>query len=199
MENGISYGGSYADSGISLPDSPLDDYIYAVVDSYQSSARSLWRCAEYVWKLYEECGMYEKRFTETLIENIHVQRDTLYHWRKAWDLRVKLLELDPLIDFGSLTITHFYQAADFVQENGLEWVKDFLETAAVEGWSSRALAGEMRMATGSDGTLPWLMNGLGKVLHKLQELYSSSEYSGLSEDQRERLRQALRLIEDLVK
>lgn len=199
MEMGIKYSNDYADSGVSVPDNPLDDYIYAVIDSYQSSARSLWRCAEYVWKLYDECGLYEKRFTETLVENIHVQRDTLYHWRKAWDLRKRLLDEDPLIDFGSLTITHFYQAADFVQDNGLEWVKDFLETAASEGWSSRQLAGEMRMATGTEGTLPWLMSGLGKVLHKLQELYGSSEYSGLSEDQRERLRQALRIIEEIVK
>lgn len=191
--------GDYADSGVSVPDIALDNYIFAVIESYQSSARSLWKCAEYVWKLYDECGMYERRFTETIIDAIHVQRDTLYHWRKAWDLRTEILKLDPAFDFGPLTITHFYHASDFVLEQGIEWVKDILETASAEGWSSRQLSGEMKMATSDQGTLPWILSGLQKVLGKLQELYGSSEYAGLTDEKREKLRVALRLIEELIK
>lgn len=199
MENGFDGSGNYADSGLVVPSVALDDYVAVVIQSYQSSARSLWQCAEYVWKLYDECGMYEQKFTETLVDALHIQRDTLYHWRKAWDLRLGILDLNPSFDFTGLTITHFYQAADFVAENGLEWVMEFIETAQIEGWSSRILAGEMRMAKGEDGTLPWLLNGLGKVLGKLQELYGSSEYAGLRDDQREKLRVAVSLLEDVIK
>ena len=199
MENSIDGNGYYADSSISVPSIAVDDYVAVVIDSYNSSARSLWQCAEYVWKLYDECGMYEQKFTETLIDVLHIQRDTLYHWRKAWDLKLGILEIEPGFNFDGLTITHFYHASDYVSEHGVDWVMNFLETARKDGWSSRTLSGEMRMATNDEGTLPWIISGINKVLHKLQEIYGSSEYAGLSETKREKLRTAVRILEELTK
>ena len=127
------------------------------------------------------------------------QRDTLYHWRKAWDLKLGILEIEPGFNFDGLTITHFYHASDYVSEHGVDWVMNFLETARKDGWSSRTLSGEMRMATNDEGTLPWIISGINKVLHKLQEIYGSSEYAGLSETKREKLRTAVRILEELTK
>ncbi len=192
-------GNSYSNAGVDIPVAQVDNLTVSVINSYQSSAQSLWDCAMYTWELFDKCGLYERSFTETLCNTLAIHRDTLYHWRKAWDLRQKITGLYPNFDFGKLTISHFYHAADFVPDMGLEWVAEFLETASNENWSTRALDGEMRMSHSDKGTLPWIMTGLEKLLNKLHEIYGSSEYAGLSDDQREKLRRALDLLQDILK
>lgn len=172
-----------------VPDT-LDDYIFKIVDAYKASTKSLWECSRQVYNLYEMYGMYEHEFTAKLCDALSVQRDTIYHWRKAWDLRKQISETYPNFDFAPFSISHFYNGYDYLHM-GLDWVKDFLETAGQEAWSVRKLSAEMQMATDDSGTLPWLLKKIDIVLSRLEKLFGASEYSGLMDEDREKLKKAI--------
>lgn len=192
-------GGDYASLDLGIPTDQVDSLVANVIDAYQSSSRSLWQCAEYTWRLFDSYGLYERQFTEQLCSALAVQRDTLYHWRKAWDLRVEISEAFPNFIFDGLSISHFYAAADYVDLMGIEWVSEWLATAQEDNWSTRKLSVEMEQATDDSGTFSWLKKKLGIVLSRLEKLYSMSDYSGLSDDKRQKLKDALDLIQDIVK
>lgn len=174
----------------------MEDVIFRIVDAYKASTGSLWSCAADTHLLYEAHGMYEREFTAKLCEALSVQRDTIYHWRKAWELRKQISETYPNFDFAPFNISHFYRAYDFLYM-GLDWVVDFLETAGQEAWSVRKLAAEMEMATDDSGTLPWLLRKIDGVVNKLEKLLGASEYSGLSDGDRERLKNAINALYEI--
>ena len=188
----------YSDLGLGIPVDQVDSLVYKVIDSYQTSSKSLWKCAEYTWQLFDECGLYERRFTETLVNALSVQKDTIYHWRKAWDLRLSVLAKDPDFDVDGLSITHFYGAADFIERIGVEWVMDWLASAQEESWSSRKLAAEMDMATNDSGTAPWLYRKITKVTTKLERIWQDSEFSGLPDHKREKLQRIINMLKEIV-
>ena len=179
--------------------SEQDELILNVINAYQSSNKSLWECAENTWKLFENHGLYERDFTETLVNSLGVQKDTIYHWRKAWDLRLKVLEASPNFLFDGLSISHFYHAADFVNDMGIDWVLEWLAEAQADGWSSRKLAAELDMATNESGTANWLYSRLSKVALRLERLYADSEMSGLPDWKRRKLRDAIFTLQDVIR
>lgn len=181
-----------ASSGPVLQD--IDTIILKVIKAYDQSARSLWECAEYTWLLFEEHGMYERQFTNTLCAELAVNRDTLYHWRKAWDLKLRIPET-----FPNLTISHYYHCSDYLDRMGEEVIRDLLQTANEEKWPVRKLSGELEMANDDSGTLIWIRRKLGMVLSRLERIYGSSDYSGLSDDKRRKLKDALDLIHEILK
>lgn len=164
-----------------------------VVESYKSSARSLWKCAEITWQLFQEHGMYEQQFTASLCDRLSVNKDTIYHWRKAWDLRQRVGYFD------GLTISHYYHAADFQDKMEDDVLQEFLEAAADAKMSIRSFAHEIEMANNDSGTLPWLRRRLKTLLVKIESLYHSSESTGLSDYKRDRLKEAIKIIEEVVK
>ena len=187
-----SSGYNSASGGLVLQD--IDTIIRQVIDAYNQSSHSLWQCAEYTYKLFEEHGMYERHFTDALCTELAVNRDTLYHWRKAWDLKLRISET-----FPNLTISHYYHCADYLDRMGEEVIHDLLQTANEEKWSVRKLSAEVEMANDESGTLPWLKKKLGIVLARLEKIYGSSDYSGLSDDKRKKLKVALDLICEILK
>ena len=194
-----SSGGSYANPDIGIPTGEVDALVRRVVDSYNYSSRSLWECAKYTWELFNYYGMYERTFTESLTGLLAINRDTIYHWRKAYDLRVRISEAYPNFDHSGLSISHYYNSADYVERMGIDWVVEFMVTAQDEAWSSRKLSAEMEMATDESGTITWLQKKLNLLSARLEKLYGASEYSGLSDDKRMKLRQAMELIHQIIK
>lgn len=173
--------------------------IESVIAEHQQANKSLWKCAEYVGRLYAEYGVYERDFTAALVTGLGVQADTLYHWRKAWELLQTVLEAFPKFELGGLSISHFYHAADYVDRMGVEWVYDWLVVARESGFSSRRLAAEMGTACDDSGTAGWLYTRLDRVYQRLGKLYSSAEQAGLPEHKRRRLRRVCLLLADIVK
>lgn len=191
-------GNGYADIDLDIPIDPVNDLVYRVIESYQSSAKSLWQCAEYTWSLFNGYGLYERYFTDTLSQTLAVQKDTLYHWRKAWDLRLKILEALPDFNFSGLSITHFYHSADYVDRMGVEWVAEWLQEAREESWSSRKLSAELDIATNESGTAPWIYGKISKVATRLERLFEESEYSGLPEHKREKLHKVIQMLKEIT-
>ena len=137
--------------------------------------------------------MYERQWTETLCNELAVNKDTIYHWRKAWDIRQRIGF------FEGLTISHYYHAADYSDRMDDGFLSDFLEAARDNKMSVRAFANELEMATNESGTLPWLTGKLQQYLRKIESLYHSAETSGLSDYKRERLKEAIKIIQDVLK
>lgn len=170
-----------------------------VIQQHKTANGSLWRCAEGVFSLYDRYGMYERDFTSILSAQLAVGLDTIYHWRRAWELRVLIDAGFPGFVLGGLSISHFYQAADYVDRMGVEWVYDFLVAARDSHWSSRRFLAEMATACDDSGTARWLSDKLGLALGRLQKLYGSAEQAGLAEHKRRRLRRVLLLLADVAK
>lgn len=137
--------------------------------------------------------MYEQQFTASLCEQLAVNKDTIYHWRKAWDLRRRVGYFD------GLTISHYYHAADFQDKMEDDVLQEFLEAAADAKMSIRAFAHEIEMANNDSGTLPWLRRRLKTLLGKIESLYHSSETTGLSDYKRDRMKEAIKILEDVLK
>ena len=167
--------------------------VNSVITSYQVSSRSLWDCAKFTWQLFEEHGLYERHFTDTLVHELAINRDTLYHWRKAWELRMRT-EL-----FPNLSISHYYHCADYLDRMEDEALKDFLQTASEESWSVRKLSAELEEANNDTGTYPWIMGKIRLLFARLEKIYGASDYSGLDDTKRAKLRQAMDLIKDVIK
>jgi len=174
-----------------------EDVVALAIESYKSSTQNLWECARHVHRLYAEYGLYEREFTAILVNELAVQRDTVYHWRKAWELRTLISESFPNFDHARLSISHYYRAADHL-DMGIEWVTEFLELAAEESWSTRRLAMELEQATDDSGTLPWLKRKLANLLKGLTSLYQSAEYSGLSDEDQNTMAKAIAMLERLA-
>lgn len=169
-----------------------------VISAHSRSRGGLWDCARSVWELYDRYGMYERDFTATLCRELGIQADSLYHWRKAWDLRRAIVEAFPGFELGSLSISHFYNAADYVERLGLEAVYDWLVIARDAGLSSRRLAAELSTACDDSGTAAWFYSRLGRVFDRLGKLYGSAEQAGLPDRKRRRLRRVLMLLDGLI-
>jgi len=174
-----------------------EDVVSLAISAYKSSSKNLWTCASHVWRLYEEYGMYERYFTAMLCSELSVQRDTVYHWRKAWELRRQISEAFPKFDHERYSISHYYHAYDHL-DLGLEWIVDFLAVSGEEGWSTRRFAMEMEQATDDSGTIVWLKRKLSNLLKRLTRLYQSAEYSGLSDEDQETMRKAISMLERLT-
>lgn len=172
---------------------PFANLVNNVITSYQASSRSLWDCARFTWRLFDEHGLYERHFTETLVHELSINRDTLYHWRKAWELRIRT------DIFPNLSISHYYHCADYIDRMGDESLKDFLQTASDEHWSVRRLSAELEEANSDSGTYPWIMNKIKMLYARLEKIYGASDYSGLDDTKRAKLRQAMDLIKDVIK
>jgi hypothetical protein len=194
----IAYSNNRTGSDIGIPVFQVDKIILDIIEEYKNSSKSLWKCAEKTYGLFEQYGLYERNFTETLVHELGVQRDTIYHWRKAWSLRLAILETDPDFSFENLSISHFYQSADYIEKLGLPAVHDFLELASEEAMSSRSLNTEMQIASNDSGTYPWLIKRLQKIVNSLDTIYESSEFSGLSGDKRQKLIAALKNLKEIM-
>lgn len=153
----------------------------------------MWDCARFTWQLFEEHGLYERHFTETLVHELSINRDTIYHWRKAWDLRLRTEA------FPNLSISHYYHCSDYIERMEDEALKDFLQTASDEHWSVRKLSAELEEANSDSGTYPWIMNKIRMLFSRLEKIYGASDYSGLDDTKRAKLRQAMDLIKDVIK
>lgn len=168
-----------------------------VMQAHDKSRLGLWECAHYVLELYDKYGMYERDFTATLCTELGVQIDSIYHWRKAADLRRQLDVFVPGFSVGVLTISHFYIAADYLERCGLEWVFDWLIVARDSKWSVRRFSAELQTAVDNSGTPEWLKDKLGLVVSRLQKLYGASEFAGLSDRQRLRLKRVVLLLDGI--
>jgi hypothetical protein len=185
----------YADIDIDISVDKIRVLVRNVIDSYQQSSKSLWNCAKYTWELFDQHGLYEKSFTSTLCEELAVQKDTIYHWRKAWDLWIKIGPVFPSIK--QLSISHFYTAADYVEKCGLEFVGEWMEVAAEERWSSRKLAAELLNASGDFGTNEWFKKKLFLLRERFMRLYEMSEASGVEEENRMRMKTIISIINEI--
>lgn len=174
-----------------------EDLIEKTIQAHDTSRAGLWDCAKAVWELYDKFGMYEKDFTKILCVELGVQIDSIYHWRKAAELLRLVQEHDPGFSIGVLSISHFYTAADYVDRQGLEWVFDWLVTARDCRWSVRRFSAELQTAIDNSGTPEWLKDKLALVVSRLQKLYGASEYAGLSDRQRSRLKRIVLLLDNI--
>lgn len=172
----------------------LDD----IITEHKAANGSLWQCASGVHALYGQYGMYERDFTATLTRELAVGIDTLYHWRKAWELRISIESTFHGFMLGKLSISHFYQAADYVDRMGLEWVYDWLVVARDNHWSSRRLSAELMAASDESGTRNWLYAKLNLMVSRLGKLYGSSEQAGFTDLQRKRLRLATKILSGIL-
>ncbi len=189
---------NYADCSVDIPSIPIDDYIHGIIEEYKNSSRSLWICSQYTYDLFEQFGLYERHFTDTLVVELGIQKDTIYHWRKAWALRLNVLEVNPQFSFKNLSISHFYNAADFVEKLGSEAVAEWLQVAGDEKWSSRKLTEELRIASNDSGEFSWLIRRLGKIAIQLERLFENSEFAGLTDDKRKKLQQSVIFIKEIL-
>ena len=174
-----------------------EELIDRVIQAHDKSRTGLWDCAKYVLELYDNYGMYERDFTTALCAELGVQVDSVYHWRKAADLRRQAEVFSPGFSVGVLTISHFYTAADYLDRCGLEWVFDWLVVARDAKMSVRRFSAELQTAIDDSGTAEWLNSKLGLVISRLEKLYGASDYAGFSDRKRRRLKRVLILLENL--
>lgn len=171
-----------------------EELLEKAIDEINSSRENLWGGAQTIHQLFSEHGRFEAEFMQIIAEQTHRGPDTIYHLRKAWQIRTLLSEADPMF-FHCLPISFYYKAYDFLDRLSVEDIAFWMEAAATEKKSIRWFAANLASVAGEETNVASVKRSAAGTVRKLIHLQSDAELSGMPPATVRRLGFAAKLVE----